>query len=108
MGIRAEIFRWKLGDCSNGGLSSKVDTVTVISAEGPFQPDAEAPAVELKSIHVSGSHYDHVYAKPIGIKGHSMAGGTFIHSTDSRFGKAVEKLAGHEHHYPIALHDRVE
>jgi hypothetical protein len=48
-GVRAYIYRWSLGDCSNGGISGRVDQVTVIDDEvgGSMEPTEYAPAVRL-------------------------------------------------------------
>jgi len=50
VGLRAEVFTTPLyakGDCSNGGISSKFETVTFVNVDGPFEPDDRAPAVML-------------------------------------------------------------
>ena len=109
MGIRVDIFRPAFGDCSNGGISSKVKTVTLVDADGPFQPDAAAPAVMLIVRNLFGERYVHAVPVELHRSGKwAMFGGTFIHSSDGRFGEAVSKLTGHRHTYPIALHDRTE
>lgn len=101
-GIICNIFRWNLGDCSNEGISSKVDQITLIDEEidGPFEPDESRPAVKLIRRVIGGETY--IHAEPIlpdGEKKYFMKGGTFIFG-DSRF-RQVSK-------YPVALHDRVE
>ena len=94
-GLRCSIYRPARGDCSNGGLSSRVHTVTLVG-EGiapVFAPSAEAPAVELR---VLGGR---VNAKPVDDGGKWwMFGGCFIYTSDSRFPSPA----------PIALHDRTE
>lgn len=101
-GLICEIFRWHLGECSNGGLSSRVQAVTLIDADGPFAPTDDRPAVRLVRRQLEGGEY--VHAEPITDrpKPWFMAGGTFIFSHDSRWRDAVG------HSYPISLHDRVE
>lgn len=47
MGVRAGIVKHAGGDTSNGGLSSRVDYVTVVNAPGASEPSEEAPAVML-------------------------------------------------------------
>ena len=107
MGLNTNIFRWSLGDCSNGGISGKYDQVCVINADGPFDPTPDCPAVELMTRNIGGVIY--VRAVPVDIKDEChMHGGTFIYTSDSRFGDAVEKLTGRPHDGPVALHDRVE
>lgn len=108
MGLICGIYRSSLGDCSAGGISSKVNEVTVINAEGPFDPSKTAPAVELRVKDVGGEPY--VYAVPVALDGKwAMAGGTFISTSDSRFSAAVSKLGKRDlMGYAVALHDRVE
>lgn len=108
-GLRCEIFRWSLGDCSANGLSSRVQTVTVVSddpnAPGQvFEPSDDAPAVRLVKRRIWRDKPEYVHAVPVsvGAQEMSMSGGTFIYSCDSRF----SELTGV--HYPVPLHDRVE
>lgn len=97
MGVRAHIYRWSLGECSNGGISSRVNAVTVVGPNVPRVTEAtpDAPAVELTET-VPG----YVVAQPVEHSGGvgPMAGGTFVYSSDSRF--PVK--------HPIPLHDRFE
>jgi hypothetical protein len=102
-GIICQIYRWNLGECSNGGISSKFNEVVVIDPyiNGPFEPNENTPAVKLVRRTIGGESY--IHAEPILPNGewkHFMAGGTFISSCDSRF-RSVCK-------YPVALHDRTE
>ncbi len=106
MGIIANIYRSdRLGDCSNGGISERVSAVTVIDIPGPFEPTPQCPAVRLIRRKLGGR--EHIYAEPVEpvAEGHIgyMSGGTFIHSSDSRFSEAVG--AGG---MPVSLHDRTE
>ena len=102
-GISCQIYRWNLGECSNGGISSKFNEVVVIDPEinGPFEPDEKTPAVKLVRRTIYGETY--IHAEPILPSGeykHFMAGGTFIYACDSRFRNVCK--------YPVALHDRTE
>jgi hypothetical protein len=94
-----------LGNCSNGGLSSRVACVTLLSDVPEFpvpalwHPDGEAPGVVLRTRNVFGREY--LYAVPADVDpalGPLMHGGCFVHSCDSRF----------PCRYPIPLHDRQE
>ena len=115
-GLRCEVYRAKgYEDCSYDGISSRCDTVTLIGdgVDGPFEPDAKAPAVRLIRRDIDGIY---VHAEPdlthpsnayeLERIGHYnpwfMAGGCLLYSHDSRFRKAVG------HSYAISLHDRVE
>ena len=106
MGIVADILRdGRLGDCSNGGISGRGAAVTIIDIPGPFEPTPERPAVRLVRCQHAGVQY--IHAEPVEPveSGHIgyMSGGTFVHSHDSRFDKAVG--AGGR---PVSLHDRTE
>jgi hypothetical protein len=48
MGIRAAIYKHpRYAGCSNHGISEAHDEVTIVNADGPFPPTAEAPAAYL-------------------------------------------------------------
>lgn len=93
-GLRCNIYRPAHGNYSNGGLSSRVDQVTLVGPEihGPFAPSEDAPAVELRRL---GGVLN---AKPVDDPRWWMFGGCFIYTSDSRFPSNA----------PIALHDRTE
>lgn len=100
-GLRASIYTDEIGECSNGGISSRVKYVTIVGDGIPeiFTADDKAPAVKIVRRVIWGKPY--VHAEPVdqpeGTAG-PMAGGCFIYSSDSRF----------PHQYPISLHDRFE
>ena len=48
MGLRVHILKDQYGDTSNGGASSRVGRLTITNVDGPFKPDATAPAAILK------------------------------------------------------------
>lgn len=104
MGMVAQIFRGDR-DCSNGGISSRARGVCVMNVAGPFEASDEYPAVLL----VPGP-FNSVHLVPAELPSDSvtMAGGCFVHTSDSRFSQAVEKLLGHRFYGAVALHDRVE
>ncbi len=106
MGIIAEIYRTSLMDgCSNGGISERVEAVTIIDIDGPFEPAPDRPAVRIIRRQHSGT--DFIHAEPVEPVGKGrvgyMSGGSFIYSCDSRFSEAVGAVGR-----PISLHDRVE
>ena len=97
MALSAHIYRWNIGDCSNGGISGKVDQVVIVNAEGPDLGWEGVPRVAI----VHRERYPAI-AVPVDedekpLPG-AMAGGAFIYSQDSRF-----PFDG-----PISLHDRFE
>jgi hypothetical protein len=98
-GLICQIYR-NGRDCSNGGISGRVDAVTLIDiGVDLFEPVADRPAVKLVKRQMGRRTYLHAEPvdQPQGLVG-PMAGGTFIYSNDSRFPSD----------YPIALHDRWE
>jgi len=107
MGLRAYIFKMpSTSDCSLGGISAFFTDVCIVNVEGPSTPSPTCPAVELCTREVAGSI--HFYAKPHAIGTHrGMFGGTYVATSDSRFGEAVERLGGVSG-VAIQLHDRVE
>jgi hypothetical protein len=104
-GVRARIYRnARLGDCSNGGISGRVDEVTVIDprVRGPYEPTEDAPAVRVvEKTYASGVY---VYLTPIeepeDMLG-PMMGGTYVGMTDSRLRVIGDGVA-------LPLHDRWE
>jgi hypothetical protein len=109
-GLTAWIFRANHGDFSNGGPSGKYDEVLVVDDEvgGPAELDSYRQfPVRLVRREIRGEEY--VHAVPLlceefpgfeRFSGHTMFGGTFIYTSDSRLRDACA--------YPIPLHDRVE
>jgi hypothetical protein len=47
MGMTVSVFRWGLGDCTNGGVSAVAGSLCVVNVPGPFNPSPALPAVEL-------------------------------------------------------------
>ena len=107
-GLRLAVYRWNLGDCSNGGLSGKVDHVTLLT-DNPndpgqvFEPDGDAPAVRMVKRRVWPDEAPYVHLEPIGQEGrHLMCGGAFAYSSDARYAELIGL------HYPVSIHDRAE
>ena len=101
--LPVEVYKCNLGDCSNGGLSSKVNEVYIPCASGFLNVEEDDPKlvrIVTKDLGFSKhTHAEPVAEKPKGTVGY-MFGGTFIYSSDSRFRDIAQ--------YPIPLHDRVE
>ena len=93
------VFRHPFGDCTNNGLTSKEDSI-VLHYGSEVQIDM-IPDDELILIERNLWGKPAWYAKPASLvksNTHSMMGGNFIHTSDSRFPGAA----------PIPVHDRVE
>lgn len=107
--------RW--GDSTNGGISSRCHRLTVVNIDGPFEPDAQAPAVmivrgNLRTIILVPAEQDaHGEWHPIPSNTQDYAGpmfgGNFAATSDSRFGEAIRALGG-QSHVALPIHDRVE
>jgi len=93
------VLRNSLGDCTNNGLTSKEDNIILHYGEGidvEMIPDDELILIE-RTLWGKPSNY----AVPAGIYKsgrHSMAGGNWIYTSDSRFPSDA----------PISVHDRLE
>lgn len=109
MGLIVSVFRSDLGDCTNGGISSTTNKLTLVNVEGPFKPSDDAPAAVL----VKGPTLDpkdiNVVVKPLDYKKKwYMFGGNFAHTSDSRFHEAVAQIAGVRINAAVKIHDRNE
>jgi hypothetical protein len=124
MGLRISVYRDADGhDSTNGGISSHVKNLTVVNADGPFEPNADAPAVlieegyrstvrlvpaifadgkwvRLSSQTCSKTDFDGVVGP--------MFGGNYAATSDSRFREAIEKITGGSFYGAVAIHDRYE
>lgn len=91
----------RLGDCTNGGITSRYDTLLLIHNEGFVDIDTENPpenAVVLISRFICGRVYKHI--EPLAKPKHLgwMHGGNIAYTSDSRF----------PNDYPLCVHDRQE
>lgn len=105
MGLHVDIYKCNLGDCTNGGISSKAHELCLVNVPGPFEPNKKIPAALLVEGNLKNS------AKIVPLKETRkgrwfMFGGNFAYSSDARFNDAVEKLQGTRG--PVAIHDRTE
>lgn len=101
-GLRVDILRSSLPDCSNGGISGRCQYVTLIDVPGPSEPGEDAPACRLVRRNIGGKVV--VSAVPVETPGGvgPMMGGCYIATSDSRFREAVGFYGA------VALHDRWE
>ena len=93
----------RIGDCTNGGITSRYDTLLLVCEDGFVEVDFENPPenlVVLKSRFVCGRIYKHIepFASPTHLGW--MYGGNVAYSSDSRFSELSE--------YPLCVHDRQE
>ncbi len=93
------VLRNSMGDSTNNGLTSKEDSI--ILHHGPDLQVDMIPDDELILVERTLFGEEANFAVPAGIYKsgkHSMFGGNFIHTSDSRFPAKA----------PISVHDRVE
>lgn len=117
MGLIVSILEDKrLGNCSNGGVSSEKNEMTLVNVDGPFKPTDDRPAALLVPGHMPGIAHvvvaeerddEYVPMRPDDAVG-PMMGGAYVASSDGRFGQAVEEITGARFYGAVPLHDRFE
>ena len=96
-GMSVDVYKTNsLGDCTNGGISSKFDKMILVGEGIPriFKPSEDTPAIYLKQ-------YCGDYIAVPDLDKQTMMGGNFVYTCDSRF---RQLLGGH----PIRIHDSSE
>jgi hypothetical protein len=108
MGIRASIYRDDFQP-THLNVFGSVNNLTIVNAEGPFQPDEEAPAALI-----TYGYRDTVRIVPAILKDgewtempatagpSGMFGGAYVATSDSRFSEATGMYGA------VALHDWYE
>ena len=95
------VYKNSLGDCTNNGLTNKYDHLYLYHGHLDDEIINELPEDSLILIERVLWGKQANYAVPVEIyksKRHSMSGGNFIYTSDSRFPSDA----------PISVHDRVE
>tara|TARA_R100001443_G_C3295339_1_gene163879 strand:+ start:341 stop:703 length:363 start_codon:yes stop_codon:yes gene_type:complete len=111
MGLHVGIYRdTSFSDCTNNGVTSEFREfkgLCLTNVDGPFKPDKDYPGAKLEKVTTRwGSH---VRIVPDELQGkHSMMGGNYAATSDSRFREAIEKLLGHNFYGALPVHDRTE
>ena len=108
MGMTVSVYRWGLGECTNGGISARVGSLCVTNVEGPFNPGPALPAVEL--VQGPGGKGHAILQDPRqrpGMVG-PMFGGNYAETSDSRFQEALRKVTGARFYGAVPIHDRWE
>ena len=105
-GLTLRVYRSNLGDCTNGGISSRHDTLILVGddVEGFISVDLDNPpenVVKIVRRTIFGREYMHL--EPLDGCGNGgsrwyMAGGNIASTSDSRFPSQ----------YPLEIHDRHE
>lgn len=108
--LKLEVFRsyaiYEIGDCTNGGISSRFNEVFLICDAGNRELDEENPpenTVKLVQRLIDGRVVNHLEPinRPTGAGW--MFGGNFAYTSDSRLMEMVGGMYG-----AIAIHDRQE
>jgi len=113
MGLHVSVYRFPLGECTLGGISSKATDLCLVNVDGPFSPDEKCPAAML----VPGNGRGLVKIVPAVLDANKrysqdprwvMMGGNYAATSDSRFHRAVEKITGSASYGAVPIHDRIE
>ena len=109
MGLSVSVYRWGLGDCTNGGESAGVGSLCVVNVSGPFSPRPGLPAFELVEGPGGRGHaiLRPVEAKKPGMVG-PMFGGNYAETSDGRFTEALRDLTGTKFYGAVPIFDRYE
>ncbi len=103
-GLPCSVYKSKeIGDCTNNGISSKNDTLYLVSKDNllPFNPKYIDKCIAVTEKTFGGVTYKN--GKPLShSKRWYMMGGNFLHTSDSRF-KEITGI-----NYPLPIHDRNE
>jgi len=106
MGLIVNVYRLASGsDCTNGGVSSKCDELTVVNIDGPFEPTETRPAVKLVKGPMNTVRIVPVNLLESGVW--VMFGGNIASTSDSRFNAAINDLIGYSS-FSVGIFDRVE
>ena len=114
MGLVVSVFKNPLGDCTNGGISSKVVDLCLVNVEGPNRPSAYQPAAMLvpgngpglvKIVPAVFVNLDQEWRKD---PRWCMMGGNYAATSDSRFHEAVRRITGGASYGAVPIHDRIE
>lgn len=118
MGLIVHVYRSaRIGDCTAGGVSGRFDSLTLVNAEGPFDPAPDRPAVMVVRGPHTGRDDNPVVVPAERRKGEwrevrtgaRMFGGNYASTSDSRFGAAIARACGIRRASPVLpIHDRFE
>lgn len=103
-GLTIYVYRSPLGDCTNGGISSKYRELILVGEgiEGPVSVDLDNPPENLVKIvrrRLFGEATEYLHIEPYNNEGKwYMVGGNHAYTSDSRFPSR----------YALSIHDRCE
>ena len=101
-GMLVFVLRSAIGDCTNGGVTSKQDKFILVGPGIPEIFEAAEGEVYLTFEKMEIGNKTYYHAKPSNANGKwIMAGGNFVYTSDSR----MDIINGG---HPISVHDRIE
>lgn len=101
--LPVNVYRWTLGDCTNGGISGRFDSLYLICDQGWLEVELNDPRlIKIVTRNHVGREGTYTHVEPVNDPDKKeigyMAGGNFVYSCDSRF----------PFDYPLPIHDRSE
>lgn len=113
MGLVVSVYKNPLGDCTNGGISSRDTQLLLINVEGPTDNDHTE---YQKAVLIPGNGRGLVKIVPARRveagwtkeEGWFMMGGNYAATSDSRFHDAVRMVTGGQSYGAVPIHDRKE
>jgi len=118
MGMLVSVYRNKLADSTNGGVSAKLDQFIVANVEGPFMSEPTATDVlvleqgPLDSARLIPAVYNDLRDEwePINraLGEWVMFGGNYAGTSDSRFCEATSVITGGTRLDLVKVFDRIE
>lgn len=108
MGMIVTVYRTAGPDCTNNGITSKVNKLCIVNVEGPFEPNDKAPAAKLVPMNFGFCKSLRVVAID-DIEGGqwTMNGGNVVSTTDGRWLDACKAYIP-DHPGFVQVHDRIE
>jgi len=111
MGLIVDVLRSSGMDCTANGVSSQSDCLLVANVDGPFDPGEYAHRMPIVNV-VEGNLPGTVKVVPANIYNQApervMMGGNYAASSDARWNRKLEQIAGSRQSGAVPIHDRVE
>ena len=106
--VHLNVFRWNLGDCTNGGVSAANERLALYSSG----TDTPKPEHAANAVYVDRNAFGDPIIVPLaggpaGSVG-PMMGGNYAATSDSRLSELVEKVTGRRFYGALPIHDRYE
>ena len=101
--LPVQVYRWTLGDCTNGGISGRFDCLYLIGNGGWMEvEDTDPRLIKIVTRPACGREGTYSHVEPVNDPNKKeigyMSGGNFVYSCDSRF----------PFDYPLPIFDRSE